>query len=304
MGNKSRGIYNKFIVERTDGKSSPGEKHHGCEYFVLDIDHDPHAIPALKAYADSCDAEYPLLAKDIRARYIPALSQADPQECEHEWVTAPQVSDVRVCHKCGQQSIPGTDENWDNRKLGASERHVRVASADTEKTVRAAFKADPQEATPRTDKWQDEDWEFCGNSPSNDYQRAMLAYGRCRLLERETAALRRQLAAEVEARRVAEDEIKAIVDYIMGYWPQGFCYVNPLQALSVLAAEMQRTQQRAEQAEAKAMEIGEKYYDLIMQVGNKYPDESRHDTAKRYIRSAENRTVNSAQAAITERGEG
>jgi hypothetical protein len=67
MGDRTRGIYNKFHVTRTDGKSEPGEKHHGCTYFVLDIDHDPHAIPALEAYANSCASEYPLLALDVRA---------------------------------------------------------------------------------------------------------------------------------------------------------------------------------------------------------------------------------------------
>lgn len=68
MGDSTRGIYNKFHVERTDGKSAPGEKHDGCEYFVLDMDHDPYAIPALRAYADACEAEFPLLAQDIRAK--------------------------------------------------------------------------------------------------------------------------------------------------------------------------------------------------------------------------------------------
>lgn len=32
----------------------------------------------------------------------------------------------------------------------------------------------------------------------------------------------------------------------------------------------------------------EKYFDLIMSVGCKYPKESRHETAKRYIYEAEN----------------
>ena len=72
MGDKTRGIYNKFQVTRTDGSSNPGGKHHGCFYFVLDIDHDPHAIPALEAYAASCAADYPLLALDIRALAIGA----------------------------------------------------------------------------------------------------------------------------------------------------------------------------------------------------------------------------------------
>lgn len=68
MGDKTRGLYGKFHVERTDGKSAPGEKHDGCEYFVLDLTHDPHAIPALAAYCISCDPEYPLLGRDLRLK--------------------------------------------------------------------------------------------------------------------------------------------------------------------------------------------------------------------------------------------
>lgn len=63
--NKSRGLYNKFNVERTDGKSEPGEKHYGCEYFVLDLTHDKFALPALRAYAEACGNEYPQLASDL-----------------------------------------------------------------------------------------------------------------------------------------------------------------------------------------------------------------------------------------------
>ena len=68
MGDPTRGLYGKFKVWRTDGKDSEGEKHDGCDYFVLDLTHDPHARPALLAYADSCEAEYPLLAIDLRAK--------------------------------------------------------------------------------------------------------------------------------------------------------------------------------------------------------------------------------------------
>lgn len=68
MGDKTRGLYNKFDVRRTDGSSAPGEKHHNCEYFVLDLDHDKHAVAAINAYADSCESEYPELAADLRAR--------------------------------------------------------------------------------------------------------------------------------------------------------------------------------------------------------------------------------------------
>jgi len=65
MGDKTRGLYEKFTVIRNDGSSEPGGKHHGCEYFVLDLTHDKHAGAALLAYAHSCAAEYPLLASDL-----------------------------------------------------------------------------------------------------------------------------------------------------------------------------------------------------------------------------------------------
>lgn len=66
MGDKTRGLYGKFRVDRVDGRSDIGEKHYGCEYFVLDLTHDRHALSALTAYANSCEAEYPLLAEDLR----------------------------------------------------------------------------------------------------------------------------------------------------------------------------------------------------------------------------------------------
>lgn len=36
--------------------------------------------------------------------------------------------------------------------------------------------------------------------------------------------------------------------------------------------------------------VNEKYQELILAVGNKYPDETRHQTALRYIRSVENQS--------------
>lgn len=68
MGDKTRGLYDKFDVRRTAGSSEPGGKHEGCEYFVLDLTHDKHAEAALRAYAESCAAEYPLLSNDIRRK--------------------------------------------------------------------------------------------------------------------------------------------------------------------------------------------------------------------------------------------
>ena len=68
MGDKTRGLYGKFNIGRTDGKSAPGEKHEGCEYFVLDLNHDPFAYNALIAYRDACREAYPLLAADLTER--------------------------------------------------------------------------------------------------------------------------------------------------------------------------------------------------------------------------------------------
>lgn len=69
LTNRAQGVYRKFDVRRTDGSSEPGEKHHGCEYFVLDVTHDPHARAALAAYASAVEATHPTLAADMRDRY-------------------------------------------------------------------------------------------------------------------------------------------------------------------------------------------------------------------------------------------
>ena len=61
MNEQQQGLIDKYSVERVDGKQRG-------PYFVLDYGHDPHAIPALLAYADSCAEEYPELARDLRDR--------------------------------------------------------------------------------------------------------------------------------------------------------------------------------------------------------------------------------------------
>ena len=66
MSDKNKGIYEKFKVERTDGKSAPGEKHHNCRYFVIDIDHDEFASSTLRRYAGACASKHPRLAKDLK----------------------------------------------------------------------------------------------------------------------------------------------------------------------------------------------------------------------------------------------
>jgi hypothetical protein len=64
---RDSGLYREFAVQRADGSSGPGGKHEDCRYFVLDLDHDSNALPAVDAYAASCAAEYPALAADLIA---------------------------------------------------------------------------------------------------------------------------------------------------------------------------------------------------------------------------------------------
>lgn len=73
---EQQGLYNKFDVRRTDGSSAPGGKHYGCRYFVIDLDHDAHAIAAMGAYAEACAITHPQLASDIRAGLFQRVNRA------------------------------------------------------------------------------------------------------------------------------------------------------------------------------------------------------------------------------------
>ena len=65
MNDKQRGLYAKYRpIERAD---APNEKHEDCEYFVLDLTHDPFAREAALMYAFRCRDEYPQLAEDLAA---------------------------------------------------------------------------------------------------------------------------------------------------------------------------------------------------------------------------------------------
>ena len=59
---RDRGLYGKYEVKRLGG--TPG-KHADCFYYVLDLEHDRFAVPALRAYAEACREEYPQLAEDL-----------------------------------------------------------------------------------------------------------------------------------------------------------------------------------------------------------------------------------------------
>lgn len=55
---------------------------------------------------------------------------------------------------------------------------------------------------------------------------------------------------------------------------------------------------RAENAALKAAlaEAQKKYHELLFEVSHKFPNESRHETALRYIRQAEHQSCNTSQA--------
>lgn len=73
------GLYVKFRVERLDPMAQA--RHSACRHFVLDLDHDPHALPAIAAYARSCEADHPALAVDLRG-FLPHGVPAEPARTE------------------------------------------------------------------------------------------------------------------------------------------------------------------------------------------------------------------------------
>ena len=96
LRHEQQGLHQKFIVRRADGSDNPGGKHFGCRHFVLDVDHDPYAIPALSAYARACQATHPFLAEDLRNHWgaepdpEPPLRYShwafqNPHYAEHYW---------------------------------------------------------------------------------------------------------------------------------------------------------------------------------------------------------------------------
>ena len=63
MPERDRGFYPKYNVTRVDN----GETVDPATSFTLVVNRDPHAYPALQAYADSVEGENPKLADDLRA---------------------------------------------------------------------------------------------------------------------------------------------------------------------------------------------------------------------------------------------
>lgn len=76
-GEDGRGLYRKYDVRRLN---DPASKHTECEYYVLDLDHDRFSLPALLAYARSCNKQYPELARDIGKKCV-AMGRRFISEC-------------------------------------------------------------------------------------------------------------------------------------------------------------------------------------------------------------------------------
>ena len=117
MGDRSRGLYQKFVITRTDGSSGRGGKHEGCAYFTLDLSHDPHAIPALFAYADSAYQDgYIELAQEIRvaafraAQLLPLSMDPPPATT----AIATRIPVVNIDEICAVTGLPYTwiEERW------------------------------------------------------------------------------------------------------------------------------------------------------------------------------------------------
>jgi hypothetical protein len=63
-GYTQHGFEDRFRVSRVDGQPINPK----ARYLVLDYSgRDPHAVVAIKAYADSIEAENPAMAADLRA---------------------------------------------------------------------------------------------------------------------------------------------------------------------------------------------------------------------------------------------
>lgn len=96
-------IHHKYDVTRTDGSSEPGGAHHGCTYFVIDLEHDEFAIPALKAYAKACAKAKPELAADLRTM-IEAQENHERLRCSCREASCPHSLSQAFTHTAAEEA--------------------------------------------------------------------------------------------------------------------------------------------------------------------------------------------------------
>lgn len=113
---EQQGMFRKFEVRRVDGSDKPGGKHHGCRYFVLDLDHDPHAAAAMAAYGEACKGTHPALSAEISAEY----PQFSPR-----WPNHSAAMTDRIFHEA--RGIMGTENYGQEEALRMEILHVMRA---------------------------------------------------------------------------------------------------------------------------------------------------------------------------------
>ncbi len=67
MEDKRNKLQQKYYVERIDERDRADGDRADSKYFVLDYIHDPYSLPALEAYAQACEQDFPNLSAEIRA---------------------------------------------------------------------------------------------------------------------------------------------------------------------------------------------------------------------------------------------
>jgi hypothetical protein len=87
-------------------------------------------------------------------------------------------------------------------------------------------------------------------------------------------------------------------------WRQAGLCVIPLYEAPPDAIPREIHDRMIGEARAQADPFADKYHELIMEVASKYPGESRHETALRYIRQAEQRETGSTRLADEENKDG
>jgi hypothetical protein len=107
LSDKNKGLYPKFYCQRIDGRDQEDGDREGASYFILDTTFDPHALPALKAYAESCQKEYPKLEKDLIKIIVEKEKSLEAQthgpiacpECEEEFLP----DELHTCVRCDRK---------------------------------------------------------------------------------------------------------------------------------------------------------------------------------------------------------
>lgn len=79
---EERGLYRKYHVKKLNDREG---KHNRCFFFVLDMTHDPFAIPAARAYADACREKYPLLARELESFNPSNAKEARYGRAQNDW---------------------------------------------------------------------------------------------------------------------------------------------------------------------------------------------------------------------------